>query len=257
MTSDQRATYCVIGAGPAGLATARAFADAGLAVEVLERHGDVGGIWDLENPGTPMYETAHFISSRTQSAFDGFPMPDDYPDYPSRAAVLSYIRAFADRFDLRRNVRLNTTVEHVAPNADGWRVTLAGGEARRYRGVVVASGHNWDPVIPTYPGCFDGPLYHAQRYRSPAAFDGRRVLIVGGGNSACDIACDAATRATHTVISLRRGYHFLPKHLFGQPTDAFFRSGPHLPAWLAQPLLTVLLRMLVGGTCRRSRIVLG
>jgi len=242
--------YCIIGAGPAGLATARAFAEAGIPFEVLERHSDVGGIWDLENAGTPIYESAHFISSRTQSAFDDFPMPGSYPDYPSRAQILEYIRAFADHFSLRGHVRFRTPVVRVARHGSEWGVTAAGGSSRLYRGVVVASGHNWDPVCPSYPGCFEGELYHAQQYRTASAFDGKRVLIVGGGNTACDVACDAATRASRTYLSVRRGYHYLPKHVFGQPTDAFFRSGPHLRPWLAQPLLTLLLRMLVGDVRR-------
>jgi cation diffusion facilitator CzcD-associated flavoprotein CzcO len=112
--------------------------------------------------------------------------------------------------------------------------------------VIAAVGHNWDPIVPEYPGTFSGEAYHSVRYRFPREFDGKRVLIVGGGNSACDIACDAATRATRTVISMRRGYHFLPKHVFGKPTDAFFRSGPHLSPRIAQPLLTGLLKLLVG-----------
>ncbi|HEV7705576.1 MAG TPA: NAD(P)-binding protein, partial [Gemmatimonadaceae bacterium] len=77
------ARYCVIGAGPSGLAAAKALSEAGLAFDVFERHGDVGGIWDDTNPNTPIYESAHFISSKSQSAFDGFPMPAEYPDYPS------------------------------------------------------------------------------------------------------------------------------------------------------------------------------
>lgn len=245
-TADRGDRYCIIGAGPSGLAAGHAFAAAGLPFDILERHDDVGGIWDLENPGTPMYDSAHFISSRTQSAFDGFPMPADYADYPSRERILEYIRAFADHTGLRERVEYRTAVTHVKPDGDRWTVTLAGGEVRRYRGVVCAVGHNWDPVAPALPGRFDGEMFHAQQYRTPASLAGKRVLVVGGGNSGCDIACDAAPVARETLISLRRGYYFLPKHIFGQPTDAFFRSGPHLPAWLAQPLLTGLLRVLVG-----------
>ena len=104
------ARYCIIGAGPSGLAAARALAAAGLSFDVFERHSDVGGIWDPSNPNTPIYESAHFISSRTQSAFDDFPMPADYPDYPSWKQVLDYIRAFADEYDLRKHVRFDTSV---------------------------------------------------------------------------------------------------------------------------------------------------
>lgn len=238
--------YCIIGAGPSGLATARAFAQANIPFDILERHHDVGGIWDMSKERTPMYESAHFISSRTQSAFDDFPMPDSYPDYPGWRQILDYIRSFAERYGLGEVVELGVEVQRVAPEGDSWSVTLGSGETRRYRGVVCAVGHNWDPVLPEYPGHFEGKAYHSFDYRSPSEFAGKRVLIVGGGNSGCDIACDAAAAASRAYISLRRGYHFLPKHIFGQPTDAFFRSGPHLPAWLAQPLLAGLLRLLVG-----------
>ena len=238
--------YCIIGAGPSGLATARAFAQAKIPFDILERHGDVGGIWDMSNERTPMYESAHFISSRTQSAFDDFPMPDDFPDYPGWRQIHDYIRAFADRFGLRDVVEFGVDVQRVTPVGDEWEITLGSGETQRYKGVVCAVGHNWDPVLPSYPGEFGGKAYHSFHYRSLSEFSGKRVLIVGGGNSGCDIACDAAAAASRAFISLRRGYHFLPKHIFGQPTDAFFRSGPHLPAWLAQPLLTGLLRLLVG-----------
>jgi cation diffusion facilitator CzcD-associated flavoprotein CzcO len=239
--------WLIVGAGPSGLAAARALRAARVPFDVLERHRDIGGLWDLENTGTPMYETAHFISSKTESAFDGFPMPSSYPDYPSQRLILDYIRTFADAFELRPHVELGVDVTRATSAGDvEWDVELRGGERRRYRGVIAAVGHNWDPIIPTYAGNFSGMAYHSVQYRSPDEFDRKRVLIVGGGNSACDIACDAATRARRTIISLRRGYHFLPKHVFGKPTDVFFRSGPRLPAFIAQPLLTALLRFLVG-----------
>lgn len=245
-TDDRSDRYCIVGAGPSGLATACAFREAGIPFDIVERHTDVGGIWDLDNPGTPMYESAHFISSRTQSAFEGYPMPAHYADYPSRAAILAYIRAFADHIAVRDIVEYGASVERAAPAGDAWEVRLSSGATRRYRGVVAASGYMWEPVEASYPGTFDGERMHARHYRSASRLAGRRVLIVGGGNSGVDIACDAAPLARATVLSMRRGYYFLPKHLFGVATDAFFRSGPHLPMWLAQPLLTGLLRITVG-----------
>ncbi|MEO6211707.1 MAG: NAD(P)-binding domain-containing protein [Gemmatimonadaceae bacterium] len=238
--------YCIIGAGPSGLAAARALSEARISFDVFERHNDVGGIWDIDNPNTPIYESAHFISSRSQSAFDGFPMPADYPDYPSWKQILDYIRAFADQYDLRKNIRFDTTVAKAQPDANGWTVTLGGGEVLRYDGVIAAVGHDWDPVRPEYPGSFDGASYHTVSYRSAAELAGKRVLVVGAGNSGCDIACDAATQAKESWISMRRGYWFLPKHVFGQPTDEFFHHGPQIPNWLAPSLLAVLLRVLVG-----------
>ncbi len=247
---DRSNRYCIVGAGPSGLATAHAFSRAGISFDVLERHGDVGGIWNLESGKSPMYESAHFISSKTLSAFDGFPMPHAYPDYPGWRLILAYIRAFALEHDLRRHIEFGADVEHISTDNGGWHVQLANGEKRRYRGVVAAAGHNWDPLMPDYAGDFTGAAYHAFHYKSADEFRDKRVLVVGGGNSGCDIACDAANSASRAFISLRRGYHFLPKHILGKPTDVFFRSGPEPPAWLAQPLLAFLLRLLVGDLTR-------
>ena len=248
---DRGERYLIVGAGPSGLAVARAFAEGGVPFDIVERHRDVGGIWDMENPGTPMYDSAHFISSKTLSGFDGYPMPSHYPDYPGWREVLAYIRAFADDHGLRERVEVGVDVERVLPDdGDAWCVKLASGETRRYGGVVAAAGHDWLPRMPAYPGSFLGERYHSVCYRSAREFLGKRVLVVGGGNSGCDIACDAATHADRAFISLRRGYHFLPKHLFGKPTDLFFRSGPQPPARLAQPVLSLLLRVVVGDLTR-------
>ena len=93
---------CIVGAGPGGLSAARALKAMNLAYEQFERHSDVGGIWDMRNPGSPIYESAHFISSRDLSGFIGFPMPKSYPDYPTNQQILSYVRSYAEAFGLRQ-----------------------------------------------------------------------------------------------------------------------------------------------------------
>lgn len=250
MPSRQR-PYAIIGAGPAGMSLARAFGRFDVPYVVLERYGDVGGIWNPDHPGTPIYRSAHFISSRTQSGYAGYAMPANYPDYPSAAQILAYHRAFADALDLRRQVRFNTAVRAVRADEDGgWQVEIEDGETLDVAGVVCATGTNWDPNIPSLPGSFDGELRHAVTYTDPAEFRDRRVLVVGAGNSGCDIACDAAQNAAAAFISLRRGYHFVPKHIFGVPADVFAESGPRLPMWLTQPIFSLLLRLLVGDLTR-------
>ena len=245
------ARWVIAGAGPAGLSLARAFARHGLDFRVYERHDDVGGIWNHDNPGTPIYRSAHFISSKTQSGYLGFPMPAHYPDYPGARLILEYHRAFAEAYDLRRHVRFGCGVAHAEPDdKGGWQVRLDSGETVAAAGLVCATGVTWDPNLPDYPGRFDGEIRHAVTYRDAGEFAGRRVLVVGGGNSACDIACDAAQAADAALISLRRGYHFIPKHLFGVPADEFAESGPPLPMWITQPLFGALLRLLVGDLTR-------
>ena len=233
--------YCIVGAGPCGLLAARAFKLAGIPYNHFERHSDVGGIWDIDNPGSSMYESAHFISSKYTSGFFGFPMPDHYPDYPNHRQLHGYIRHFAKAFDLRRGIQFGVEVARAEPlgsNArDGWDVSLGTGERRIYKGLICANGVTWHPNMPKYAGLaeFRGVIQHTVAYRSPSCFQGERVLVVGAGNSGVDIACDAARHADRAVISLRRGYHFVPKHIFGIPTDVFLAGQIHPPKGVVIP----------------------
>jgi cation diffusion facilitator CzcD-associated flavoprotein CzcO len=244
---DRTEAVCIIGAGPAGLATARALRARGLHYDQFERHDDVGGIWDIDAPGSPMYEAAHFISSKTMSGFAGHPMSDDFPDYPSHRQVLTYLRSFADAYDLRTAITFNTSIDSVAKLDDGtWQVVRQDGSAARYRAVVCCSGTQWVPNQPEVPGSFNGEVLHSRQYRDLDQIRGKRVLVIGGGNSACDIVVDAGRSATRAVISMRRGYWFVPKHVFGVPSDVFADSGPKLPTWLEQRVFGFLLNLLYG-----------
>ncbi len=233
--------YCIVGAGPCGLLAARAFKLAGIPYDQFERHSAAGGIWDIDNPGSSMYEAAHFISSKYTSGFFGLPMPDDYPDYPDYRQLLAYIRQFADVYGLTAGVTFNTGVQRAEPlgeNAEGgWRVTLSTGEVRTYRGLVCATGVTWHPSMPTYPGLedFKGEVRHTVTYRHADELRGRRVLIVGAGNSGVDIACEAARNADAAFISVRRGYRFVPKHIFGVPTDVFVSGMVRPPKGVVLP----------------------
>ncbi|MEM6331520.1 MAG: NAD(P)-binding domain-containing protein, partial [Planctomycetota bacterium] len=120
----------------------------------------------------------------------------------------------------------------------GWDVELDHGETRSYTRLVVANGHNWDPRWPNLPGSFAGRLMHSSEYKTPDVLAGKRVLVIGGGNSGCDIAVEAAQNADRTLLSLRRGYHFLPKFFHGTPIDV---CGERMlrwrvPLWLRRAL---------------------
>ncbi|KZE91561.1 flavin-containing monooxygenase [Microbacterium sp. TNHR37B] len=249
-TAGENLPVCVIGAGPAGLAVARALSAQGVDYVHLERHSRVGGLWDIENPGTPMYESAHFISSRTVSGFSGYPMPEDYPDYPRHDQILSYLQSFADAYGLISRIRFDTAVSDIRRDGDAWRVTLADGSHSRHGQVVVCTGSQWHPFSPEIPGSYTGEVRHSVEYRSPSLFAGKRVLVVGGGNSGCDIACDAARTADRAVISLRRGYWFIPKHVFGVPSDIVGGKGSFLPKPLERAILQPMLRLLTGDPTR-------
>jgi len=232
---------CIVGAGPAGLVAARAFKLEGVPYDQFERHTDIGGIWDIDNPGSSMYESAHFISSKYTSGFFGLPMPAEFPDYPDHRQILSYVKSFADAFGLRSNITLSDGVARAEPRGpgakDGWDVTLQSGQTRRYQSLVCANGVTWHPNRPTYPGLerFAGDVRHTVEHRSADALKGRRVLVVGAGNSGVDIACDAARSADAAFLSVRRGYRFAPKHVFGVPLDVFLSGQVHPPKGVVLP----------------------
>jgi Flavin-binding monooxygenase-like len=242
-------TWCVVGAGAAGLATARHLKAAAIPFEVVERERDVGGLWNASLPHSPVYHSAHLISSKPLTEFPDFPMPREYPDYPSHAQALAYLKSFANAFGLYQSVRFGRSVEQAERKEQGgWEVTFADGETRSYSGLIVAAGIHWVPNLPQLAGEFEGESLHSSRYKSPEIFRNRRVLVVGAGNSGCDIAVEAGEHAQRAFLSVRRGYHYIPKFAFGLPIDQVGEVGLRLrlPLSIRRPLNQLLLRVLVG-----------
>lgn len=227
----------IIGAGPSGLATAAKLADAGVPYRHVERHTGVGGLWDIDNPYTPMYESAHFISSTRHSGYPDTPFPPGTADYPSRTEIHRYLRDFAARRGVGKRIDFGVEVASVTPAPEGERrfeVAFGDGTIRGYDDVICATGTLAEPKLPEIPGEFAGEFRHSATYRSIDELRGKRVLIIGAGNSGCDIACDAAQAAAEADISMRRGYWFIPKHILGRPADDFTAGGPDLPVRLMQ-----------------------
>ncbi|EME21026.1 flavin-containing monooxygenase [Rhodococcus triatomae] len=244
--------YALIGAGPSGLAGARNLSRLGIPFDGFESHTEVGGLWNIDNPRSTVYRSAHLISSKTTTQFTEFPMPAGTPDYPGHRELREYFEAYAQRFDLHRHFRFGTTVTRVEPDGDGWIVaTETGGTATtaRYRGVIIANGTLSEPNMPAFAGTFAGELLHTSTYRDPRIFDGKRVLIIGAGNSGCDIAVDAVHHARSVDISVRRGYHFVPKYMLGRPADTL-GGRLSLPPWLKQRIDSRLLRLFTGDPVR-------
>src|SRR5262249_28109708 len=157
---------------------------------------------------------------RAHMQFRCFPMTARSGDFPHHSAMAGYLAAFARAFDLRRSIRFSTRVDRVEPLGGGsWRVAVSGGAAERYRAVVVASGHHWDPSGRAFPGTSAAVIPHAHPYRTPDAFAGRRVLVIGAGQSAVEIATEVCRVAARTFLSVRRGAHVLPRRLLGSPFD--------------------------------------
>ncbi len=214
--------YCIIGAGASGLGIAKNFKLHNIPFDCIEREPDIGGLWNFHTQTGVVYETTHLVSAAFSTWFDDFPMDEEVmPAYPNHAQVLNYFREFITHFGLEPHIELGRSVERVTPRDDKlWNVQIAGEDAPRvYRGVVLANGHHHTPRMPSYPGDFSGEILHSSAYRSPRQLRDKRVLVVGAGNSACDIARDAAHNSGTTVaMSFRRGYWFVPKFMLGFPT---------------------------------------
>ena len=256
MTSSLK--ICIIGAGPSGITAAKNLKDAGFAdLVVFDRGKKVGGNWvfDADSGHSSVFETTHIISSRDYSQYDDFPMPEDYPDYPSHEQLANYFQSYAEHFQLLPFIRFQTTVLKCELQSDKrWKVHVraSSGEekAHFFDHLVVANGHHWEPRMPSYPGRFSGELIHSHDYKRAEPFRGKRVLVIGGGNSACDVAVETARVSQSTDMSWRRGYRIVPKFVFGLPGDQIYNSVlekiPFFPRKLRWWIMEKLLRLLNG-----------
>jgi cation diffusion facilitator CzcD-associated flavoprotein CzcO len=238
-----RHRYCVVGAGAAGLGAVQVLTAQGFEVDCFERSDRIGGHWHTD------YESLHLITSRDVSGFEGFPMPPEYPVYPSRDQMRAYIESFADRFELHRHITFNTEVTRIEPEGpggeSGWWVQTSDGGLTRYDGVLVANGHLWDPNVPDVAADFTGLSLHSSQYQNVDDVKGDRVLVVGAGNSGCDLAVDAAQARLATSVSVRRGQVFQPKAIFGRPR-AELTWLTRLPPVLQERVTRALVRVVVG-----------
>ncbi len=247
MTSNDtpRPTTCIIGAGCSGFTMAKRLKDHGLPYDCFEMSDNIGGNWYFNNPNgaSSCYESLHIDTSKWRLAFEDYPVPEEWPDFPHHSQLLQYFHDYVDHFGLRETITFDTAVERCARTDDGrWAVTLSTGETREYDNLVVANGHHWDARTPVYPGTFDGYQVHSHHYRSPFEpydFRDKRVLIVGAGNSAMDISSELSQRpiAERLFISMRHGVWVLPKYLDGKVADK-----ASMPAWMPAKLGRALAR---------------
>jgi hypothetical protein len=230
----------IIGAGPVGLAMADAMKQQGIAFDIVDASDGVGGLWRHG-----VYRGVHIVSSKRSTGYANYPMPAHYPDFPSSTQMLQYLENFARDCGLTDTMEFGRRVERAQPLADEtWRVTFDNGEERVYKGVVVCNGHHWDKRLPHYRGRFTGTLLHSKDYKDASQLIDKRVLVIGGGNSGCDIACEAARVGASCDMSLRSGYWFLPKTAFGRPLSDLALW--NLPVFMQRLILRGLVRVFIG-----------
>ncbi len=250
-----RKRICVIGAGPCGIAAAKNCLLAGFEVVVFEKNAKVGGNWVFDPSGghSSVYENTYLISSKAWSEYEDFPMPQDYPDYPSHRQMQAYFESYAAHFGVTPRIRFLHEVTHVARQPDGaWRVEFNDAshapQVEDYDALMVANGHHWNPRLPNYPGNFSGTTLHSHAFkRLDESWRGKNVLVVGAGNSACDVAVEAARIAGKVALSMRSPQWFFPKFIFGAPSDVFAALTPSwVPNAIRQNVIKLLMRLLQG-----------
>lgn len=219
MSNTQR-TVAIIGGGPTGIGVARELIDGGISVDLFEAESDFGGVWNAEAACGRAYKSLHLISPKFNTQVPDFPMPEEYPPYPNHRQMLAYIRSYAKAFGVYERTHFNSKVEDLKPEGDGWRIRTSRGHDAFYPLVIVCNGLQRVPRFPepACPGRFAGKMLHANDYKSADQLEGQRVLVVGGGNSGCDIAVDAIRTAETVLHSTRRGYYYQPKFIDGKPT---------------------------------------
>jgi cation diffusion facilitator CzcD-associated flavoprotein CzcO len=247
-------TAAIIGAGSSGIAAVKALAGRGFDVTAFEKSDRVGGnwVWGNSNGMSSAYRSLHINTSRERMEYSDFPMPKSYPDFPHHTHIAEYFDAYVDRFGVRERIRFETGVERAARRPDGvWELALDTGETHRCDALLVANGHHWDPrwPEPAFPGAedFGGVQMHSHHYKGedPSFFRDKRVVVLGMGNSAMDIAVEASFSAEQVYLAARRGAHVMPKYLFGKPIDQLGAS-PKIPFAVRSRLLAGMLKLYQG-----------
>ncbi len=241
---------CIIGAGSSGIAAAKVFQERGISFDCYEAGDRVGGNWVYENQNgmSSAYKSLFINTSKPRMQYSDYPMPDHYPVFPHHTQIAEYFNNYVEHFNVKLHIRFNTTVTSAIPlESGGWEITLHDGSIHRYRALVVANGHHWDPHWPEPPfeGHFDGSVIHSHYYKTPDDYLDKHVLVLGFGNSAMDIAVETSRVSAMTYLAVRRGFHIIPKYLFGRPVDQ--QSVPIFLPWEGQRrLFGLLVRLQLG-----------
>lgn len=242
----------IIGAGISGLTAGKMLKDYRIPYTTFETSDRVGGNWAFGNPNghSSAYRSLHIDTSKHRLSFKDFPMPEHYPSFPHHTDIKTYLDAYADAFGLSDNIEFGNGVVHASRlDGGGWEIEDQAGAHRRFDLLVVANGHHWDPRFPDFPGTFTGQSMHSHHYidpREPLDLMGKRILVVGIGNSAADITVELSSKAlqNRVTLSTRSSAWIVPKFIAGQPGDKLFRTTPYLPLSWQRKMVQVLAPML-------------
>lgn len=231
----------IVGGGAAGLTTAGALKYLGLDSVILDKDTEVGGTWARR------YARLHLHSVRSYSGLAHYPLPRTWPKWVPKDRFVLYLKAYAAHFHL--NWIGNTIVRRVRQDAEGGWLIETNQDVWRSKIAVIAAGHYGTPVVPDWPGRDDysGQLLHSIDYRTGRAFAGKRVLVVGSGNSGTEIACDLAEQgAAFVANSIRTPPPVAPREFLGTPVQVFGITMSALPSSIADRISEVIARIAIG-----------
>jgi dimethylaniline monooxygenase (N-oxide forming) len=252
---------CIIGAGSSGIAGAKVLHEKGVPFVCYEKSDRVGGNWVFGNRNgmSSSYSTLHINTSRERMEYSDYPMPKTFPDFPHHSQIATYFDDYVDHFGFRDHIRFETGVRDARRREDGlWEVELENGEVVLHDAVLVANGHHWDArwPEPAFPGSdtFEGSQQHSHFYTDPEQLAGKRIVVLGMGNSAMDIAVDASYASDEVYLAARRGAFIIPKYVAGKPIDQPWRYGrlaglfsnPRVPFAIRQRLIQKTIEDSVG-----------
>lgn len=232
---DGETQVIVIGAGPAGLATAYYLKQAGIPFRVLERAASVGETW------RNLYPSLRLNTTRWYSHLPGKRFPAHYPVFPTAKQYYQYLQDYAREFGLNRHIQFGVAVRRLARTDDGaWRVETTAG-VQTVPVVVSATGVFGSPRTPAIPGLdeFQGTVLHGHDYHGPEPFAGQRVMVVGNGPTGVDLAPElgGTPGVPPVLLAMRTGVMLRPRYLYGLPKHAWMIIGDWLPGAIGKPLV--------------------
>lgn len=247
-------TVCIIGAGPSGISAAKNCKENNIAFDIFEKNNKVGGNWvfNAETGHSSVYDNTHIISSKFFSEYEDFPMPAHYPDYPRHDQLQQYFENYAKHFGVYDQIKFHHTIKNIQKTTDEkWIVNYTDDQGheqvKTYDYLMVCNGHHWMPKYPAYEGEFTGTWMHSHDFKSVTDdWRDKKILVIGAGNSACDVVVESARVSKDVYISMRNPQWFIPKFLFGHPADVLVKALEKFPAMIRQKMLTKTLKTVIG-----------
>ncbi|MDX8465963.1 NAD(P)/FAD-dependent oxidoreductase [Mesorhizobium sp. VK23B] len=229
----------IVGAGPAGLAVGACLKQAGIDFTILEKAGGVAPAWRRH------YRRLHLHTVKSFSSLPFVPFPKSHPRYVPREKVVAYLDAYAERFGLEP--RFGVTVKAIRRAGGKFLVETDAGEILA-RKIVIATGNNAEPVVPSFPGieAFKGKVLHSAAYTEAAPYTAKNVLVIGMGNTGAEIALDLAESGARPTISVRKGVHIVPRQLFGVPIQMVGIASRPMPQALNDWMFPKILDLALG-----------